>query len=444
MSDAAIAQPPETKKDPARQMSEAARATSDLIVNPEVYAHMDQLDAAFARLRAEDPVAWCEPEAFRPFWAVTKHADIMEVSRQNKLFTNGEREMLSYESAEERVYAQTGGPHLLKTLVQLDDPMHYKLRHLTQDWFMPHKVKTREDAIRTIAKEFVDRMEDMGGECDFQQDIALYYPLRIIMQILGVPVDDEPMMLKLTQEIFGAQDPDLMRDKELAEGGDADKGLSSIQETLAQFFMYFTNITQDRRENPKDDVSTVIANGTVDGEPIGQLEAMSYYIIVAAAGHDTTSASTGGGVLGMLNNPAQLKKMMDDPKGMSRTAVDEAIRWTTPVKHFMRTAQDDYELRGRKILKGESLLLCYPSGNRDEEVFDDPFEFRVDRSPNKIISFGHGGHMCLGMHLARLEMQAIYEELFSRVKSIELAGDPTFIRANFVGGPKSIPVRYKF
>ncbi|MAN73811.1 MAG: cytochrome P450 [Henriciella sp.] len=444
MSDAAIAQPPETKKDPSRQMSEAARATSDLIVNPEVYAHMDQLDAAFARLRAEDPVAWCEPEAFRPFWAVTKHADIMEVSRQNKLFTNGEREMLSYESAEERVYAQTGGPHLLKTLVQLDDPMHYKLRHLTQDWFMPHKVKTREDAIRTIAKEFVDRMEDMGGECDFQQDIALYYPLRIIMQILGVPVDDEPMMLKLTQEIFGAQDPDLMRDKELAGGGDADKGLSSIQETLAQFFMYFTNITQDRRENPKDDVSTVIANGTVDGEPIGQLEAMSYYIIVAAAGHDTTSASTGGGVLGMLNNPAQLKKMMDDPKGMSRTAVDEAIRWTTPVKHFMRTAQDDYELRGRKILKGESLLLCYPSGNRDEEVFDDPFEFRVDRSPNKIISFGHGGHMCLGMHLARLEMQAIYEELFSRVKSIELAGDPTFIRANFVGGPKSIPVRYKF
>ena len=444
MSDAAIAQPPETKKDPSRQMSEAARATSDLIVNPEVYAHMDQLDAAFARLRAEDPVAWCEPEAFRPFWAVTKHADIMEVSRQNKLFTNGEREMLSYESAEERVYAQTGGPHLLKTLVQLDDPMHYKLRHLTQDWFMPHKVKTREDAIRTIAKEFVDRMEDMGGECDFQQDIALYYPLRIIMQILGVPVDDGPMMLKLTQEIFGAQDPDLMRDKELAEGGDADKGLSSIQETLAQFFMYFTNITQDRRENPKHDVSTVIANGTVDGEPIGQLEAMSYYIIVAAAGHDTTSASTGGGVLGMLNNPAQLKKMMDDPKGMSRTAVDEAIRWTTPVKHFMRTAQDDYELRGRKILKGESLLLCYPSGNRDEEVFDDPFEFRVDRSPNKIISFGHGGHMCLGMHLARLEMQAIYEELFSRVKSIELAGDPTFIRANFVGGPKSIPVRYKF
>lgn len=443
MTDTAVAQPPKTKMDPARQMSDAAAATADQIVNPEIYAQPEQLDAAFARLRAEDPVAWCEPEAFRPFWAVTKHADIMEVSRQNKLFTNGEREMLSYEQAEEQVYATTGGPHLLKTLVQLDDPMHYKLRHLTQDWFMPHKVKSREDAIRKIAKEYVDRMEDLGGECDFQRDVALYYPLRVIMQILGVPESDEPMMLKLTQEIFGAQDPDLMREKELSEG-DTEKGLQSINQTLAEFFMYFTGITQDRRANPKDDVSTVIANGTVDGEPIGQLEAMSYYIIVAAAGHDTTSASTGGGVLGMLNNPAQLKKMMDDPKGMSRTAVDEAIRWTTPVKHFMRTAQDDYELRGRKILKGESLLLCYPSGNRDEEVFDDPYDFRVDRSPNKIISFGHGGHMCLGMHLARLEMQAIYEELFSRIKSIELAGEPTHIRANFVGGPKSIPVRYKF
>ncbi|RIJ28022.1 cytochrome P450 [Henriciella mobilis] len=444
MSDAALATPPSTKKDPSRQMSAAAAATADKIVSPDIYAQPEALDAAFARLRAEDPVAWCEPENFRPFWAVTKHADIMEISRQNKLFTNGEREMLSYAEAEERVYAQTGGPHLLKTLVQLDDPMHYKLRHLTQDWFMPHKVKTREEAIRKIAKEFVDRMEDMGGECDFQQDIALYYPLRVIMQILGVPEADEPMMLKLTQEIFGAQDPDLMRNKELAEGGDSEKGLASIQETLAQFFMYFTNITADRRAHPKDDVSTVIANGEVDGEPIGQLEAMSYYIIVAAAGHDTTSASTGGGVLGMLRHPEQLKKMMDDPAGMSRMAVDEAIRWTTPVKHFMRTAQDDYELRGQKILKGESLLLCYPSGNRDEEVFDDPFDFRVDRSPNKLISFGHGGHMCLGMHLARLEMQAIYEELFSRLKSIELAGDPTFIRANFVGGPKSVPVRYKF
>ncbi|WOR15971.1 cytochrome P450 [Hyphomonas sp. FCG-A18] len=439
-----LATPPETKLDPNRTMSSAATAHANDIVSPDVYADQAQLDAAFKRLRAEDPVAWCEPDDFRPFWAVTKHADIMEISRQNKLFTNGEREMLSYRKTEEKVYADFGQPHLLKTLVQLDDPMHYKLRHLTQDWFMPHNVKKREDAVRGLAKQFVDRMEDLGGACDFQQDIALHYPLRVIMQILGVPESDEPMMLKLTQEIFGAQDEDMMRDKSVKETGDASAGVASIQQTLAEFFMYFTAITADRRANPKDDVSTVIANGKVDGEDIGQLEAMSYYIIVAAAGHDTTSASTGGGVLGMLQNPAQLQKMMTDPQGMARTAVDEAIRWTTPVKHFMRTAHEDYELRGQTVKKGESLLLCYPSGNRDEDIFEDPYAFKVDRTPNKLISFGHGGHMCLGMHLARLEMIAIYEELFSRVKSIELAGDPTFIKANFVGGPKSIPVHYKF
>ena len=357
MAETALATPPETKMDRGRTMSAAAEATHNLIVDPAIYADPDQLDAAFRKLRAEDPLAWCEPEHFRPFWAVTKHADIMEISRQNKLFTNGEREMLSYEDAEKGVYAQMGGPHLLKTLVQLDDPLHFKLRHLTQEWFMPQNVKKREDAIRQIAKKYVDRMEDLGGECDFQRDVALYYPLRVIMQILGVPESDEPMMLKLTQEIFGAQDEDLMRDKTLAEQQDVEKGLASINETLAEFFMYFTGITADRRANPKDDVSTVIANGMVDGE---------------------------------------------------------------------------------------RLLLCYPSGNRDEDVFDDPYTFDISRSPNKLISFGHGGHMCLGMHLARLEMQAIYEELFSRLKSIELAGDPTFIKANFVGGPKSIPVRYKF
>jgi len=444
MSATVLATPPNTKMDPSRQVTDVAAELGDVITDPTTYTDQARLDAAFARLRAEDPLAWCEPERYRPFWAATRHADIMEISRQNNLFTNGEREMLSYREAEAQTYATTGGPHLLKTLVQLDDPLHFKLRHLTQEWFLPQNVRKREDAVRGIAREFVDRMEDLGGECDFQQDIALYYPLRVIMQILGVPESDEPMMLKLTQEIFGAQDHDLARDRSALENEDATAGFAAIQQTLAEFFVYFTDITKDRRANPKDDVSTIIANGTIDGEPIGQLEAMSYYVIVAAAGHDTTSASTGGGVIGMLERPDQLAKFMADPKGHARTCVDEAIRWTTPVKQFMRTAQEDYTLRGHTIRKGESVMLCYPSGNRDEEVFDDPFEFRVDRSPNRLISFGYGGHMCLGMHLARLEMMALYEELFSRLKSIELAGEPTFIRANFVGGPKSIPVRYKF
>ncbi|MCI4644437.1 MAG: cytochrome P450 [Hyphomonadaceae bacterium] len=440
----ALATPPETKKNPDRTMSEAGERRCEQIVSPAIYADAKAIDEAFEDLRANDPLAWVEPQGFRPFWAVTKHADILEISRQNKLFTNGQREILSPLDTENQVYALTGGPHLVRSLVQMDDPDHYKYRHLTQEWFLPLNVRKRQEAVKSIAKEFIDRMEDLGGECDFQSDIALYYPLRVIMQILGVPVEDEPRMLKLTQEMFGAQDEDLSRDGEALARKDVAAGLAAMQSVVADFFQYFTAMTHDRRAHPRDDVSTVIANGQIDGAPIGEFEAMSYYVIVAAAGHDTTSASTGGGLLGMLENPSELKKMMEDAPAHSRTAVDEAIRWTTPVKHFMRTAQDDYELRGKKILAGETLMLCYPSGNRDEEVFADPFNFRVDRNPNKLVSFGYGGHMCLGMHLARMEMQALYEELFSRVKSIELAGEPSHIKANFVGGPKSIPIRYKF
>jgi len=444
MSTDTTAQPPETKKDPAREMSALGAQTCNRIVDPALYADPPALNDMFARLRREEPLAWMEPDAFRPFWAVTRHGDIMEISRQNSVFTNSEREILTPLETENQVYGIMGGPHLVRTLVQMDDPDHYKYRHLTQQWFLPQNVRTRQDAVRAIAREFVDRMEDLGGHCDFVSDVALHYPLRVIMQVLGVPEADEPRMLKLTQELFGSADEDLTRDKDALASQDVAGNLAAMQDVLADFFQYFTAITHDRRAQPKDDVSTVIANGRIDGESIGEFEAMSYYVIVASAGHDTTSASTGGGLLGLLENPGELAKVMADPKAHSRTLVDEAIRWTTPVKHFMRTAQEDYHLRGQTVRAGESLLLCYPSGNRDEDVFEEPNAFRADRSPNRLISFGYGGHMCLGMHLARMEMQALYEELFSRVKSIELDGEPRHIKANFVGGPKSIPIHYKF
>ena len=440
----ALATPPKTKMDETRRPSDTARIYGPALCDPQTYAEPDMLHSVFAKFRAEDPLAWLEVENVRPFWAVTKHADILDISRQNERFTNSEREIMTYEPTERQVYALTGGPHLVRTLVQMDDPDHFKYRHLTQEWFLPQNVRKRSEAVQTIAREFVDKMEDMGGECDFVNDIALYYPLRVIMQILGVPDEDEPRMLQLTQEMFGAADEDFARDKDALETNDVAAGLEAMQGVLADFFAYFTAMTADRRAHPKDDVATVIANGQIDGAPIGEFEAMSYYVIVAAAGHDTTSASTAGGMLALLERPDQLAKFMENPAEHSRTCVDEAIRWTTPVKHFMRTAQEDYELRGKKILKGESLMLCYSSGNRDEDVFDRPNDFLIDRSPNKLVSFGYGGHMCLGMHLARMELMALYEELFSRVKHIELAGEPSHIKTTFVGGPKSIPIRYRF
>jgi cytochrome P450 len=323
--------------------------------------------------------------------------------------------------------------------VQMDAPDHPKYRHLTQAWFMPANLKRLETRVREIAKVSVDRMADLGGECDFVNDVALYFPLRVIMEILGVPEADEPRMLKLTQELFGPQDPEASRSKGAAVSVDA--ALADIQAVLMDFFMYFNAITEKRRAEPTEDVATVIANAQIDGEPIGAFEAVSYYTIVATAGHDTTSSSTAGGLWGLLGEPDQLAALKADP-GLIPGLVDESIRWTTPVKHFMRSATRDYAMRGQTIKEGDWLFLAYPSGNRDEEVFDEPERFSIHRTPNKHLAFGYGAHLCLGQHLAKMEMRIFWEELLKRLKKVELAGEPKLTEANFVGGLKHLPIRY--
>ena len=250
------------------------------------------------------------------------------------------------------------------------------------------------------------------------------------MTVLGVPEEDEPIMLKLTQELFGSTDPDMKRP-------DATETVN----TVSEFFNYFTAMTEDRRANPKDDVASVIANATIDGQPIGHLEAISYYIIVATAGHDTTSSTAAGGLLALMQNPEEFAKLRANPD-LLPGAIDEMIRWTTPVKHFFRTAAVDYELRGQKIKKGDNLLMCYWSANRDADAFDDPFSFRIERTPNKHLAFGYGAHVCLGQHLAKMEIRALYTELLARLDHIELAGDPAWVEASFVSGLKRLPVRY--
>ncbi|MGE5567046.1 MAG: cytochrome P450 [Parcubacteria group bacterium] len=412
------------------------------VIDPQSYANDKSLHDALRWLRHNNPLGRVVTEEFDPFWMVTKHADILEVSRQNDLFHNGDLQTtLTPKLIDQKIRAMTGGsPHLVRSLVQMDPPDHPKYRVLTQAWFLPQNIRKLEDRIREIARAHVDRMAEMGGECDFVNDVALTYPLRVIMEILGVPEQDEPLMLKLTQELFGATDPDLNRSHEdIAR--DFDKNLANVQSVLGDFFAYFDAITQDRRAHPREDVASVIANGQIDGHPLGSFEAMSYYVIVATAGHDTTSSSTAGAVWGMCQFPEEFAKAKADPS-LIPGLVDEAIRWTTPVKHFMRSATADTELRGRQIRKGDWLFLSYPSGNRDEEVFEDPDAFRIERKPNKHLAFGYGAHVCLGQHLAKMEMRILFEELLSRVKSIELNGEPKRSAATFVGGPKTVPIRY--
>ncbi|MDB5479089.1 MAG: cytochrome [Caulobacteraceae bacterium] len=421
-------------------MPSARQEMISTVVDPKAHADPRRLHAAFAWLRANDPLALAELPGFDPFRLVTKHADILEVSRDNTLFPYGDypSTLAPHEAVERGREARKAGRPLLYTLVQMDEPDHLKYRALTQAWFMPQNIRKLEDRIRELARDAVARMEALGGTCDFVDEVALHFPLHVIMQILGVPREDEPRMLKLTQELFGATDPDLRREGTAMtpEGRELD-----IQATLADFFNYFNALTEDRRVRPRDDVASTIANATIDGRPISAFDAVSYYLIVATAGHDTTSSSTAGAMWALAERPGEFAKVRDNP-GLIPGLVDESIRWTTPVRHFMRSAAADTELRGQAIAKGDWLMLCYPSGNRDEEVFEDPMEFRVDRNPNRHLAFGYGAHLCLGQHLAKMEMRILWEELLPRLKHVELAGEARLSEANFVNGPKTLPIRY--
>jgi cytochrome P450 len=254
-------------------------------------------------------------------------------------------------------------------------------------------------------------------------------------------------MLQMTQEIFGPQDPDVVaRSRILTQGLGGPEATGNPQVDIfalvQQFFAYFGEVMQDRRANPRDDLATVIAQGTVDGEPIGMLEAISYYAITVTAGHDTTSSTASGGLLALAQNPQQLAKLKADPSLIPQ-AVEEMIRWVTPVKHFMRTCTEDTVVGGKTIKAGDGVALFYWSGNRDEAVFEDPFSFRVDRANNPQTAFGNGVHQCLGLHLARMEIRALFAELLPRLDEIELAGEPKLSVANFVSGLKAMPIRYR-
>ena len=211
---------------------------------------------------------------------------------------------------------------------------------------------------------------------------------------------------------------------------------------IQDFFVYFTALTDARKSEPTGDLASVIANATIDDVPIGIMEQISYYVIVATAGHDTTSSAMAGGVQALVERPDQLARLQADPS-LIPTAVDEIIRWVTPVKHFMRNCTTEYTVRGHTFQKGDAVLLSYPSANRDEEVFDDPFRFDVGRTPNKHLAFGFGVHYCLGAMLARMEIKALLTELLPRLRSIELAGEPAEMQTLFVGGLKRLPIAYE-
>jgi cytochrome P450 len=406
------------------------------IVDPKAYAEWDELHRKLVVVRRDFPFARADLPEYGPFWVAAKYEDIQEVAFQSTVFLSGEG---GIKTKAQLQYARDAGmDRLFRSVVAMNEPDHKKYRLLTQAWFQPKSLRQIEGSIRGIARKHVDRLAATGGQCDFAADIALHFPLMVIMSILGVPDADEPLMLRLTQQYFGSEDADLNRSKALLS---PEATAQAVKAVVEEFNAYFRRVSEDRRRNPTDDLATVIANSEIDGRPISDRDAMGYYITVAFAGHDTTSSSVAGALWALSERPDQLKRVQSDPS-LIPSLVEEAIRWTTPIHQFVRLAARDYDVRGQRVREGDRIILCFPSGNRDEEVFEDPFAFRVDRKPNRQIGFGYGAHMCLGMHLARMEMSIFFQELLPRLAWVELAGKPRRTITNFVGGPRSVPIRF--
>ncbi|MFT6958877.1 MAG: cytochrome P450 [Halieaceae bacterium] len=402
------------------------------LLDPVLMGNEDSMYGLFDYLREHDPVSYVEDPAYLPFWSLSKYEDIKFVGRNNDQFLSAPRAMLQPSAVEDMFEEKLGTRNGLETLIHMDSPKHLKLRRVTRDWFLPRNINRLDAEIQQLAKEYIDKMQEMGDECDFVKDVALHFPLRVIMKILGVPKEDEAFMLKLTQELFGNNDPELSR------GTDFESGLSVITD----FFDYFGKIIEDRKINPTDDLASVIANADVDGKPMDAFDQISYFIIAASAGHDTTSATISSGMKALIEHPEQLQKWAGNPE-LDANATKELLRWTSPVRHMVRTATADIELRGKEIKAGDSIAIWFPAANRDQEIIHNANILDIERDPKLNLHFGYGAHMCLGQHLATLEVSRFFRELLPRLSEVEFNGDVEGIQAIFVGGLKSMPLRYR-
>lgn len=351
----------------------------------------------------------------------------MEIERNPEVFTNGTLSVLATQAD----LAASDSP--VKTLIQMDGGEHKSNRGIVNEWFKPRNVQAMQSRIDQLATHYVDRMASLGGRCDFVSDVALYFPLQVILSILGLPEKDYARMLKLTQELFGSEDPDIAR---LGED-------QSILDVMLDLVNYFTDLAAERRVHPTDDLSSVIANAEIDGRLLPDMDMLGHYVIIATAGHDTTSNAIAGGLVALMEYRDQLELLQKQPE-LIDGAADEFIRFVSPVKHFMRTCQESFTVRDVTFQPGDALYLSYASANRDDEIFTDPMRLDVCReNASSHLAFGFGQHFCLGAHLARMEIRALFRELLGRLDHIELVGEPTWVRSYFVQGPKSIPITYR-
>ncbi|MFZ5744581.1 MAG: cytochrome P450 [Pseudomonadota bacterium] len=413
-----------------------------ILFNPASFANRPDVDKVLLRLREEFPLNQVEVPGYDPHWIITKMADLREITRQDEIFHSGDRSKTLISQAGEALTRQfTGGQaNIFRTLVHMDPPEHKKYRDVTSEHFSLDNISKLKPLVDKIAADYADKLAAAAPECDFTQTVSFYYPLKVVLDVLGVPEKDHALMLKLTQWLFTYADPDLRRPG--SDLTDPEEISKTFQIVFDEFTNYYTPLIADRQRCPRADIASVIANGTVDGKPLEHRALISYFAIASTAGHDTTAATTGTGMWVLAERPDILEELRADPS-LIPGFVEESIRWATPIQQFVRSATQDYEIRGRTIRKGDLVYLSYLSANRDEDAFPDPFEFDIHRSPNRHIGFGFGGHICLGIHLARMEVNALWNAIIPRLKKVEFAGTPKFTESELVGGPKSVPIRFE-
>ena len=416
-------------------MAQALTLADVNLSNPEVFVRGEQ-HAIFRLLRAEAPVHWNAPTDYcQGFWSITRYDDLMQVSRDPATFISG-KGITMYDNPDAplppEIDPATLPPNPLgKMMIMSDPPRHVRLRRLVNKGFTPRMIATLEPHIRRIVTEIIDGVAGRGA-CDFVTDVAALLPLAVICDMMGVPQADAPRMFELTNRTLGSEDP------EYQTGGDAN---ATNMQAWMDMYAYFTGMVMERRAARREDLVGVLVDSEIDGEKLTDEELLFFCALLILAGNETTRNATSGGMLALMEHPEQRARLLAEP-ALLPTAVEEILRWTSPVSHMARVATRDTQIGAQPIREGERVALWYPSANRDEAVFPDPDRFDVGRTPNDHLAFGIGEHFCLGAGLARLELRVMFEELLRRLPDIELAGPVERLRSTFIGGIKHVPVRY--
>jgi cholest-4-en-3-one 26-monooxygenase len=379
----------------------------------------------FELLRREAPFFWHEHDPDGPgFWAVTRYADVVEINRDNERFSSAARTALINEMPDENLEQQ----RLL--MLNMDPPMHTRYRLLVNKGFTPRMVGKLEEGLRARTRRIIQDCVD-AGEADFVTDIAAELPLQAIADIMGVPQEDRHKVFDWSNRMIGSEDPEFAsEDEEFA------------QQASAELYAYANALAAEKRANPSDDIISVLLKAEIEGDRLSELEFDLFFLLLAVAGNETTRNLISNGMVALFEHPDQWARLVAD-RSLLPTAVDEMLRWASPVMHFRRNATRDTEVGGHPIKEGDKVVIWYISANRDERQFPNPNTFDVGRTPNEHVAFGGGGpHFCLGANLARLEIRLLYETLLDVAPNIEQRGEPARLRSNFINGIKHLPVGF--